>query len=67
MQAKDYLEDQKWNFGAGGGLKGFNVMSVLEEESGGMPEFQKTKDHLLKGMEVDNNEMFVQHKFEELL
>ena len=60
------MEEQKWNFGATGG-KGFNVMGMLEEDASGMPEFQKTKEALLKGMEVDNNEMFVQHKFEELL
>ena len=64
MQKIEYLEDRKWDMFAGGS-KGFNVMSILEDEE--MPEFQKTKEALLKGIELDNNEMFVQHKFEELL
>ena len=65
MQKKDYLEDKKWDL-LGSGGKGFNVMSALEDE-GAMPEFEKTKEALLKEMDNNNNEMFVQHKFDELL
>lgn len=63
-QESDYLEDKKWNL-LPSGSKGFNVMCMLEDE--GIPEFSKTKEALLKGIDIDNNEMFVQHKFEELL
>ena len=63
-QESDYLEDKKWNL-LPTGSKGFNVMCMLEDE--GIPEFSKTKEALLKGIDIDNNEMFVQHKFEELL
>ena len=56
MQKIEYLEDRKWDMFAGGS-KGFNVMSILEDEE--MPEFQKTKEALLKEIEIDNNELFV--------
>jgi hypothetical protein len=50
----------------GAGSKNFNVMSALEDD-GGMPEFEKTKEKLLKEMQSDTNDMFVQQKFDELL
>ena len=44
--------------------KRFNVMSVLEDDS--VPEFSKTKEHLLA--ETDkNNSIFITHKFDELI
>ena len=42
----------------------FNVMSALEDDS--LPEFSKTKEHLLA--ETDkNNSIFLTHKFDELI
>ena len=64
-QRTDYLEDGKWD-AFPKGSRAFNVMGALEDD-GGMPEFEKTKENLLKVGGQDNNEMFVQHKFEELL
>lgn len=40
-----------------------NVMSVLEDED--LPEFQKTKEHLLSQQEI--SKLFVERKFDDLI
>ena len=40
-----------------------NVMSVLDEED--LPEFSKTKEHLLSQQEI--SKLFVERKFDELV
>lgn len=55
-----YLADQKYNPLKGGKL---NVMSVLDEQD--MPEFSKTREHLLN--QNDFGKLFVEKKFTELV
>ena len=59
-QETDYLADVNYLSLKGGKM---NVMSVLDEEN--LPEFSKTKEHLLSQQEI--SKLFVERKFEELV